>query len=171
MHIHIIPNRNSKPAVLLRESYRVLLGIVNRVIYSVFKKKCAERAYSRVCQTRADRQTHELHDIANTELLHDRGSMIAGRPDTDSETLGNLVTGGAMRNQFEHLQLLLGKTYRLSGHGEDGRRMKSLGRDVELAVSDSRYHLGEQARRLPERDEPMHVRPRALELFAGTPAR
>ena len=37
MHIHIIPNRNSKPAVLLRESYRVGGNVRKRTLANLSK--------------------------------------------------------------------------------------------------------------------------------------
>ena len=37
MHIHIVPNRNSKPAVLLRESYRVGGSVRKRTLANLSK--------------------------------------------------------------------------------------------------------------------------------------
>ena len=37
MHIHIIPNRNSTPAVLLRESYRVGGNVRKRTLANLSK--------------------------------------------------------------------------------------------------------------------------------------
>ena len=37
MYIHIIPNRNSKPAVLLRESYRVGGNVRKRTLANLSK--------------------------------------------------------------------------------------------------------------------------------------
>ena len=84
MHIHIVPNRNSKPAVLLRESYREGKKVRKRTIANLSKLPVDQiDSLRRILKGEKLVSPDELFDIVLIDqfFVGHRNPFLFGRPE------------------------------------------------------------------------------------------